>query len=306
MSLRKQVAMHRGIQISRKEGKATRHRPTMDQLASNRPKRHFLPIEQRLRLFNEVLQLRRQGLSYSHIIKRIHRSREAQLNGATVSRWVNGKSHPLGHVNVFHNQASPELAYIIGTLLSDGDRRQYGGHHALRLRVKDYEYAFEFGRCLTKVLGRREPYVPRWNEKEQNWLTEASSILLFRHLAKPWHQLRDYIEASKACVAACLRAFYDGEGSVEGRRLTVYNSHKELLLYVKHLLRRYFHIEATGPHKTGKVGYLFRDPRNEKTYETKKQCYYLYVPATYRPKFQKHVGFTISRKQLKLIEAIQK
>lgn len=267
----------------------------------------YLPLEQRIRLYSEVHMLRRKGLSYSQIVKRIQRFSGIRLSSSHISEWVNGKHQPLGNVNKFDGKSSPELAGIIGVVLGDGNRnveRRNNGRR-IRLEVTDKDYAEAFGRDLAKVLQKEKPYRPHWSQREQSWTVTARSILLFGRLDKPWWELRPDIEASRACVAHFLRKFFDGESNIEGRTLNVYNTNKELLLYIQRLLRRYFRIETTGPHRSAKAGQRFRGA-NKKIYKRKKTCYRLYVRVKNLPRFHRYIGFTIARKQRRLAEAIQK
>jgi len=60
------------------------------------------------------------------------------------------------------------------------------------------------------------------------------------------------------------------------------------------------------PRKGSKAGHRFYDPKSGKIYETKKQCYYLHIRTNSLPRFYRYVGFTIRRKQRRLIEAVRK
>lgn len=258
----------------------------------------YLPLEQRIQAYNEVLRLRKQGLSFNDIVKEIHRLQGVKIAQRQVVRWVGGHNTPFGKINKFDEKPTPELAYIIGAMSSDAYQSLQNYNYGLWLRVTDYEFACEFGRCLAKVLGKEKPYEPHWRQSEQRWVVLGLSILLFKHLGKSWQELKCDIEAGRICVASFLRGFYDGEGSNDGIHLTVHNTDREKLIYVQQLLRRYFGIKATGPHLGQGPGHHFRDPRNGKIYQTKKQCYYLYIPARYQERFLGEIGFTIRRKQL--------
>lgn len=275
------------------------------------PNRHYLPIEQRVRAYNEALRLRRQGLSYRNIVERIQRVDKIRLTTSHVDYWVRGVKSPLRTLNKFTANPTSELAGVIGGMLSDGDRHLYKtqkGSYAyeIRLRVKDREYAEAFGYDLAKVLGREKPCKPHRNRSDQRWTAKACSVLLFKHLDKHWHGLRSDIEANEVCVARFLRRFFDGEACINGKALKLFNTDKELLIYIQQLLRLYFGVEATGPRLTSKAGHCFQDPRNGKTYKAKKTVYYVRIRAESLPRFHRYIGFTISRKQRRLVEAIQK
>jgi len=151
------------------------------------------------------------------------------------------------------------------------------------------------------VRRRRKPYKRRLSN--QRWVVEGGSILLFNHLDKPWQNLKPYIEHHRDCAAAFLRAFFDGEGSISKRQLTVYNTNSELLIYIKELLKGYFDIDATGPHLGQKSGTVMHCPRTGKIYRTNKDCYSIHIRTHSLPRFHKDIGFTIKRKQRRLAEA---
>lgn len=224
-----------------------------------------------------------------------------RLNKSHISYWVRGIHKPLGRINRFDGKPSPELASVIGTMLSDGSRYQHNDTKAFWLGVKDREYAEGFGRDLAKVLRRRKPYKPHLSD--QRWVLEGHSILLFNHLNKPWQNLKPHVEHCRNCVAAFLRAFFDGEGSIHRRQLTIYNTDKQLLIYIKGLLKRYFDIDSTGPHVSQKSGTVRYWSNRKEAYKTKKDCYYIYIRRHSLPTFYKEVGFTIRRKQRRLAEA---
>lgn len=254
-------------------------------------RRTYLPLEQRIRIYNDVLRLRIQGLSYNRIIERIHHVFEVRLNESQVSYWVRGIRSPLGRVISFDANPTPELAAVIAAILSDGSKFEEANYHyTIKLAVKDRDFAEAFAHCLAKALGRKEPYKTRYDRSIQSWVVRGYSILLYRFLDRPLHELRPFIEHCRRCIAAFLRTFFDAEGSINERSLTVYNTNRGLLIYIQHLLR-YFDIEATGPH--------------EEPHDGMKTCYYLYVRAHCLQSYFRYVGFTIKRKQLRLISAIQ-
>jgi len=269
-------------------------------------RRPYSPLELRLQLYNEVHGLRGEGLSYTRIIEAIERRHGVTLSRSHISQWLRGIHRPGGSCNHFDAKPSPALSYIVGTVLSDGNLDLHGDHYydILLKEVKDREYAYEFSRCLAEVLGRRKPYAIQ--RRRERWIVEAGSILLYNFLRQPLRKLMPYIEHCKDCAATFLGAFFDGEGSIRGRQLTVYNTNKQLLIYIKSLLKKYFDIDATGPHIGMKKGTIMHCPRTKKAYKANKDCYYIYIRRHSLPTFHKDVGFTIERKQRRLAEAAKK
>ena len=178
------------------------------------------------------------------------------------------------------------------------------------MRVNDKEYAEEFGRCLARVLGKKESYKAFWNEKRKQWIVVVCSIQLFRFLDKPLEELKPYIEYSKETIASFLRAIFDGEGSIyvkikgrkRRRQLHLYNTDEKLLSYIQYLLKKYFDIDSI-LHLTIKKGSITYCPNG--VYKTTENCYYLYIRAKSLFDFYKHIGFVIKRKQRRLLKAIK-
>jgi intein-encoded DNA endonuclease-like protein len=100
-----------------------------------------------------------------------------------ISYWTHGLHSPYNGKRYLPLTDSlrpcEELAYIIGAKLGDGYAYKRG--HAIRsyndviigLKVKDREFAEEFGRSLAKVLGR-QPIRPRYNKSSERYTAEAS------------------------------------------------------------------------------------------------------------------------------------
>ena len=72
--------------------------------------------------------------------------------------------------------------------------------YPIRETFKDKEVAEEFGRCLAKILGKKESYEPFWNEKRKQWIVAVCSIQLFKFLSKPLEELKPYIEHCKIAL----------------------------------------------------------------------------------------------------------
>jgi len=271
--------------------------------------RKYLPLEIRAKMYDDVLKLRKQGLKHKEIQRRIYEKYGKRISQPLISYWVNREHHPLGKVNKFDEKPSPELGYVIGAMLSDGCLYFNGEDYLLWLRVNDKEYAEEFGRCIAKILGKKDSYKPFWNEKRKQWIVVACSIQLFKFLNKSLEELKPYIEYSKETAASFLRAIFDGEGSIyvkikgrkRRRQLHLYNTDEKLLSYIQYLLKRFFDIDST-LHLATRKGNITYCPNG--VYKSTKNCYYLYIRAKSLFDFYKHIGFTIRRKQRRLLKAI--
>jgi len=124
-------------------------------------------------------------------------------------------------------------------------------------------------------------------------------------LKRPWQSLRPWIEQETKCTSGFLRAFYDGEGSISGRSLILYNTRSDILLYIRVLLSK-LNIETTELHFGTKAGTELVDPLNGKTYIRNSDCFTLRIRARSLPQFARGVGFMIARKQQMLGEALPK
>jgi len=150
----------------------------------------YRSLEERLRFYEEVMKLRGLGLSYKRIAKIIEERYGVPLNPGMICNWVKGRYHPLERCNRIVEGSG--LAYVVGAWLGDGelsrDRRNY--EYFVKLAVKDYDFAEEWGRRLAEALGRSKPYTPRWDDSLQTWVVKGSSILLYNLLKRakvdPW------------------------------------------------------------------------------------------------------------------------
>jgi hypothetical protein len=124
-------------------------------------KRSYLPRGLRIRLFDEVNRLRRDGLTYLEIIGWIWRRYGVRLSKSHISYWLRGIHNPYNGryiPSIELLRPSEELAYVIGVKVGDGytykRRRAVKGYSKviIGLEVKERMFAVEFGRCLAKVL----------------------------------------------------------------------------------------------------------------------------------------------------------
>jgi intein-encoded DNA endonuclease-like protein len=275
----------------------------------------YLPRELRIRLYHDVVALRRRGLTYGEIIKEVWRRCGVRISKSHISYWIRGVHNPYNGRRIPSLELlrpSEELAYVIGVVLGDGyaikKRLAIKGYSdsIIGLEAKDREFVEEFARCLTKVLGRR-PIKPKYRDNIGRCVVKVKSKTLYELLRKPVEldRLKPYVEHCERCVAAFIRGFADSEGSVHKRGyIFIFNTNLRLLTYVKDLLKR-LNIESTGPRIYVRRGTIIRDPKTVKQYARKKDEYYIYIRARSNMNFYKYIGFTITRKQTRLEEYVK-
>jgi intein-encoded DNA endonuclease-like protein len=278
------------------------HMPQGHEQQEQEGRRSCLPRELRMRLFDEVNKLRRDGLTYIEIIEDIRRRYGVGLSKSHISFWTRGVHSPYNGryiPSIELLRPSEKLAYVIGVKVGDG----YTSYNKVRigLKVKDREFATEFGRCLSKVLGRGL-IKPRYINDVGLYAVEAHSQTLYELLKKPvdLNKLKKYIEHCERCMSAFLRGFADSEGSVNKRGyIYISNTDYELLTYIKDLLK-HLDIEATGPWPER------RNPKTKKRHIGDKECYRISIRAVSNINFYKNIGFTIGRKQRRLENYVKK
>jgi intein-encoded DNA endonuclease-like protein len=259
------------------------------------------PTVEREGLYRLVLQLRKEGLSYNKIIRKIQSDQGVTLRKSHISEWVNKKHEPFGYVRLFEPTPCPELAYIIGVKFGDASMSVNKNHcYIIKLRVTDKDFAEEFARCLSMVLKRESPHV-RWHEKTHAWHVDVASILLQNFLKQRLSKLRPTIEHCDACKGAFLRGFFDSEGSITGRKLVVYNGDIDKLKLVRQLLES-LGIGTTGPHLRESGGGV--KMIKQKLWHVNKNSYYVYVRVGSLQGFRDKVRFAIARKQARLESAV--
>ena len=180
--------------------------------------------------------------------------------------------------------------YTIGTLLSDGSVTKKKSYvYAIQLKVKDKEYAEEFSRCISKVIGK--PYKKPRKLNDGRWEIRYSSAAFYEWWKKQnLETFRKYIEESEETMKAFARGFMDGEASSSGSSISVANTNLEILKYLKKVL------EKVGV-RTGKISKIIEKDTEViikgKKYKANKSIYSLYVN---KRDFISTIGFTIKRK----------
>lgn len=195
-------------------------------------------------------------------------------------------------------EPSNELAYVIGVLYGDGSViNEHGYHYDIELLVKDREFAEAFSRAMAKLLDKK--YMePEWSKPHKRWRVYYSSKAFHTWYRKQTlDRLKKYIEHDKYTVAHSVRGLYDSEGcNYRCKRIIFYNNDIKLLYYVKHLLKKYFGIIATGPYLHTRAGSIME--RNGETYKRRGNTYSIAIYKRQHVKrFLNEIRFSITRKQ---------
>jgi intein-encoded DNA endonuclease-like protein len=283
----------------------------MDNITKTKRKK-IPPRELRIKMYNDVRKLRKRGLSITEIREEIYRKYRKYgvwISESTISNWLRGVCNPYngrGIPSLELLEPSEDLGYVIGVRLGDGYTYEEGDDCGIGLKAKDKEFVEKFGICLGNVLGRR-PVRP-WKDAGR-YAAVVVSKALYKLLREPidLKRIKKYVEHCPKCTAAFLRGLFDSEGCVrkEGY-IILYNTNYELLTYTQKLLLRRFGIESTGPWPNTQRGTTIHNPRTGKQYKANKDCYYIYIRAESLPKFYRHIGFNIRRKQKRLEEYLRR
>ena len=288
------------------------------ELEQRRRRRPYLPRELRIKIYEDFLELRKQGLSYNKIMEEVKKRYNVTISKSTLSDWENRKHSPYNGIRIPSLEflkPSEDLAYLIGVEAGDGyvykwsnaAPRYYG--FVVGLRVSDEKFAKFFAIALAKVL-KRKPPIPRL--KNGRWVVEVKCKSLYELFDKPIdiekiRKIRPFVEHCERCIAAFLRGFFDSEGSVIDGEIRVYNTNYKLLEYVIYLLNR-IGIATTSdkPRLHARAGTLIRNPKTGKIYKTRRDCYYVAIRVKSLQMFYMKVGFTIERKRRRLQEYLMK
>ena len=235
--------------------------------------------------YEKAMELLKKGYSIKEV---------ASLLGIKISQIKNWKYRGVRPPKIkFLPRPSSSLAYVIGTLLSDGSVVRKGNYkYVIQLKVKDYDYAIGFSKHLSKLLNKslmnpRKLGDGRWE------VTYYSSGFYDWWQSQSLNSLKQYIEHCGECIRAFLRGFMDGDAcsSKEGG-VIVANTNLEILMYVRELLN------LTGI-RTGKIRKAWEAGKEVyikgRKYKATKPLYTLYVN---KKDFVSKIGFSIARKNI--------
>lgn len=256
-----------------------------------KPRRKFPPLLLRIQLYHRVLELSSQGLNVTEISEKIIQEYGVHISERQIRQWIRGVSSPYGHFNNIRVEG-PELAYIIGALLSDGYvYEKYEGRKGARqrvgLEVKDEEYADQLIRNLQAISIK-----PRKMMRRNGFIiVEANSIILYQLIKTgEWRKHINTIGEK----TAFLKAFFDGDGT--SLFPSYINTDLEKLEYIKELLTS-IGIRTSTPILINEKGTTWWNNRTKKWITRKRDVYELYIHPEDYEKFLRRIGTSISRKR---------
>jgi intein-encoded DNA endonuclease-like protein len=269
----------------------------------------YLPRELRIKLYNDVVALRRGGLTYRAIIGEVWRRYGARISKSHISYWLRGIHSPYNGRRIPSLELlkpSEELAYVIGVKVGDGyvgkKSRVRKGYNPvwIGLKAKDREFVEGFGRCLAKVIVRRQ-IRSRFRDDVGKYVVEVGSKTLYELLRKPvdLDRLKKYIEHLRDAWQHSSWTSRTLKDVLTRGYISIYNTDLRLLTYINDLLRR-LGIESTGPMLKARRGTIFYDPRRRKKYTRNKDVYVICIRVSSNTNFYRYVGFAMTMKQARL------
>lgn len=203
---------------------------------------------------------------------------------------------------------SPSLSYLIGVVFGDGSvnmmRRKTGRtNYNIDLDVKDRDFIDTFNDALHDILGKYysvNQYDGRYQVRGQ------SKVLYFLLKDKNLDSLRKFIDPFPA---EFIRGFVDSEGSIclwsnhgyKGARLDFANTNHEVIAFTEMLLQRFGIRTHSSERHAGKTS----TKRDGSLITSRKSLYQIAIHDKASLKiFAEKVGFSIGRKQNRLMEAV--
>lgn len=273
---------------------------------------HKLPLEKRVELYNEAVDLRETGLSPRAIEKVLRSKYGYSVAAQNINKWVYHNARPDTRANIPNLTPSPQLSYFLGAFKGDGydyldlKKRIY----RVGFRVKDRDFLERVSRVVTYVLRRRR--ISLWTVTG----ARGAGDLYYVFTVTSW-ALRKFLRGSLSALLAValkyprdfLRGVFDAEGFVsvgkDGKRLRIYigmaMSDRRILSTVQRTLIDYFGLKVTGPYRN-KSG-----PRVVQGHVAKfrRDVFVIHISSLQDIEgFATNVGFAMKRKRDRLREAL--
>lgn len=269
--------------------------------------RKFATLPERILAYNYALILRQMKWSYKKIAKELREVYNIRVSPGQVCNWIKGRYNPLRRCGRIND--CPELGYVIAAWLGDGslaiDNKEF--KHIVKLNSKDIEFVQEWGKSLAKVTGIPNPYKPKWDKYNKRWEISVSNIILWMILTiakeNPWLV---YSILEKYPESAC-RGWFDAEGGVNisGKKIMGTNTDIQQIILFQRLLQK---LSINSKYRSrSDEGTEFVSPYSGKLCRRKRTNYDLVIQSKIdHLKFAQMVGFTIPRKQTRLMELLRK
>ena len=275
-----------------------------------------LDYNEQVVLFDKVKELKRSGLCYKRIIKRIKIEADVRLSLGTLSYWFNNDVKMLGGENQFKEEPSKELAYVLGVMFGDGclnlciKNQDYN----LQLVAKDRDFVEKFSRDGSTLLKKERPYSVCIKNRI-GYSTMYSTQIRSKQLYYFIKSIKEDFEKGKPFIekfpAEFVQGLADSEGSAIGCvsktfrvSVDVANSaNLRLLEYVEKLLVKRFKIKSC-LRKVKSAGES--DSIIDGRIITRTKNVYRLTVRRFEDvvKYSNLIGFGIGRKETKLIDSI--
>lgn len=271
------------------------------------PKHDVIPPELSKALYRESLQLHAKGFGADRIATQLSSAHSLRVAPGTISHWIAGNRRP-GLRNIFKAKPSRALSYIIGANLGDGSRLVKTS--CVKLEVTDLEFAQAFNSKMAKLFSRDVPNKIMVRRFETGrlplYIVRYVSRQLINLLMLPRNKL---FRIAFAYPRDFLRGFFDAEGHVDvaaGNSFSLAvgaeNSNRTLLVRIRQILQTEFKINSTilRKRRSGTLKVI-----RGQAFLMRQTSFSLMIRKLRDLKtFGKQVGFSISRKNQKLRDAL--
>lgn len=214
---------------------------------------------------------------------------------------------------------SPELSYSLGVIEGDGCVRLKGNHRLIILHATDRDFVEAFNQSMCTLLGKPKLYTIRLVDKhlQKNrkpyYVVDVVSKEFYEWYEKK--SVEELYAVAKVYPKEYLRGLYDSEGTVGiyaykskkyyssyvCTKLGFCNTNTALIMQVTQLLEQLGIKCRTGISTKAGASQAFP----EKTYIAVYDCFTVHIDGTEAiRKFKENVGFSIKRKQDKLIQLL--
>ncbi len=262
-------------------------------------------------LYSKTLELATAGLGPARIASQLHDTYSLRVSPGTLRHWIVGDRKPEHNTqlkNVFKQEPSRALSYIIGANIGDGCTLTK--NWCVKLEVTDFDFASTFNNSMATLFSRSVPnkiLVRKFkSERLPLYVVKYSSKQLVGLLRLP---LRRLLELAFAFPREFLRGFFDAEGHVDISAKRFFslaagaeNSDRTLLAKVRLLLGREFGIGSRIERKRERGSLMIIRGRS---FRKRRTSYSLMIRRLDDlKKFERIVGFSIKRKNQKLRDAL--